>query len=114
MGQIILNLFSGEWTVIFILTIIIFLALLMLLVGLCIGIYQGQNGMTKGMAAVVAAFLLERAYLLVAQSYVIHSKEISTLGGWRLLTIILMLLAFAYCIYEVIRNVVRTRRDRKI
>ena len=108
MGQIIANIFAGEWTVILVLNFIVFLGLLALFVGLCIGIWQGQNGITRGLAVVAASFLHERAYLLVVQSYIIQGKDVLSLGEWRLATVIIILIAGAYSIYEVIRHVIQS------
>jgi len=50
--------------------------------------------------------LHERAYLLVAQSYIIQGNNITDLGDWRLATLIIIILAGAYSIFEVIRHVI--------
>ena len=105
------NIFNGQWTVILVLNSIVFLGMMVLLIGLCISIWQGQNGMTKGMAAVVAAFLHERAYLLVGQTYIIEGKDVTTLGDWRLATLIIIILAGVYNIYEVFRHVINKNGD---
>ena len=105
-SQIIYNIFDGEWPVIIVLNSIVFLGMLALLIGLCIGLWQGQNGITRGLAWSVAAFLHERAYLLVGQSYIIQGKNIADLGDWRLATLIIVILAGAYSIFEVVRHVI--------
>ena len=106
MSQIIATIFEGEWPIILVLNSIVFLGMLALLIGLLIGLWQGQNGITRGLTWVMAAFLHERAYLLVAQSYIIQGNNITDLGDWRLATLIIIILAGAYSIFEVIRHVI--------
>ena len=110
---VIYNIFEGEWPIILVLNSIVFLGILALLIGLCIGLWQGQNGITRGLAWSVAAFLHERAYLLVAQSYVIQGRNVADLGDWRLATLIIVILAGAYSIYEVVRYVIHQAHSGK-
>ena len=107
MGQIIATIFEGEWPIILVLNSMVFLGMLALLIGLLIGLWQGQNGITRGLTWVMAAFLHERAYSLAAQLFIIQGKDLSSLGDWRLATLIIMLIASAYSIFEVIRHVVQ-------
>jgi len=106
-SQIIATIFEGEWPIILVLNSMVFLGMLALLIGLLIGLWQGQNGITRGLTWVMAAFLHERAYSLAAQLFIIQGKDLSSLGDWRLATLIIMLIASAYSIFEVIRHVVQ-------
>ena len=105
-SQIIANIFEGEWSVILFLTFLVFLCFVALMVGLLISLWRGINGITRGMTCVVLALVIERLYLLVAQSYIIRGEDVATLADWRLGTLVIILGAIGYNIFEVIRHVI--------
>jgi len=111
MSQTIANLFSGEWEIILVLNIIVGLSWVVLFAGLFIELRQGKNGVTRGLYHVVGAVLHQQLFSIVGTAYIIQGKPVESLGDWRLFSILHILAAIAYSIFEVIRHVVQRAHE---